>query len=248
MNSNENAALRIIDIARITWNEGEFQVSPRPFSGLAFRIKGSAVIESGEKTYEIHKNDLLYLPQGTGYKAKYTDTDLIAIHFVTARQEDEISVHTLRDPEEFRLLFEKAKEIWEKKEPGYATFAMAQLYQILGTLEEQETRTNLPKHFLKALSFINENFTDPDISAAVICSRAGISATVFRQLFKKHQGQTPTEYITKLRLEYARKLISGGASVERAACESGFSDPKYFSRVVKKHFGCTPKGLKYYGK
>ena len=248
MNTNQNAVLRIIDIARIAWKKGEFEVAPRPFSALAFRIQGSAVIEADNKTYDIRTNDVLYLPQGMGYKAKYTETDMIAIHFVTSESEDEISVHNLRDPDEFRLLFEKAKEIWEKKEPGYVTFAMAQLYQILGTLEEQNTRSNLPKHFLKAIAFINENFTDPDISVDMICSRAGISATVFRQLFKKHQGQTPTEYITKLRLEYARKLISGGASVERAACESGFSDPKYFSRVTKKHFGCTPKGLKYYGK
>ena len=248
MNTNENAVLRIIDVVGITWGEEKIEVSPRDFSGLAFRIKGSAVIESGNKTYKISPKDLLYLPQGTGYKAKYTDTDMIAIHFTTAKQGDEISVHSLRDPDRFRLMFEKAKEIWEKKEPGYATFAIAQLYEILGTLEEQETRSNLPKHFLNGLSFINENFTDPDISVDTICAHAGICATVFRQLFKKHRGQTPTEYITQLRLEYARKLIAGGSSVESAALECGFSDPKYFSRVIKKHFGCTPKGLKYYGK
>jgi AraC-like DNA-binding protein len=37
-------------------------------------------------------------------------------------------------------------------------------------------------------------------------------------------------------------------TIEDAACESGFNDPKYFARVVKKHFGCTPRDLKLYGK
>ena len=56
------------------------------------------------------------------------------------------------------------------------------------------------------------------------------------------------EYITRLRLEYARRLIANGVSVESTAYESGFNDPKYFARVVKKHFGCTPRNLKTYGK
>ena len=58
----------------------------------------------------------------------------------------------------------------------------------------------------------------------------------------------PVAYITDLRLEYARNLISGGMSIEAAAVESGFNDPKYFARRVKKHFGCTPSKLKTYGK
>lgn len=67
-------------------------------------------------------------------------------------------------------------------------------------------------------------------------------------MFKKYYLKTPVEYITDLRLEYARNLISGNMPIEQAALGSGFSDPKYFARVVKKNFGCTPKDLKMFGK
>ena len=43
-------------------------------------------------------------------------------------------------------------------------------------------------------------------------------------------------------------IVGLGKAIELAAAESGFSDPKYFARVVKKHLGCTPRELKKYGK
>ena len=54
--------------------------------------------------------------------------------------------------------------------------------------------------------------------------------------------------MTDLRLEYARSLITNGVSVETAAYECGYNDAKYFARVVKKQFGCTPRELRNYGK
>ena len=36
--------------------------------------------------------------------------------------------------------------------------------------------------------------------------------------------------------------------VTNAAYESGFNDPKYFARVVKKCLNCTPRDLKNYGR
>jgi len=244
----DNAVLRITDIAHLTWQGGEFQVAPRPFSVLSFRIRGSAEIESEGEKIRVSSQNLLYLPQGMGYRANYTETEMIAIHFVARHKDKEILAPAIYSPSEFHALFAKAAEFWEKKEPGYSTFAMAQIYNILGLLEEQEAKSNLPRHFLDAVSFINCHYNEPDISVELICSQAGIGATVFRQLFKKHYGQTPTEYLTRLRLEYARKLLSCGSTVERASYESGFSDPKYFARVVKKNFGCTPRSLKNFGK
>ena len=106
----------------------------------------------------------------------------------------------------------------------------------------------MPEYFLTAISIINAEYKDPAISIKSICKRAGVSETVFRKLFSENYKKPPIAYITELRIEYARNLIANGESVETAAFESGFSDPKYFARVVKKHLGCTPKALKTYGK
>jgi len=248
MLNDHNPVLQIIAIEHMHWGEGSFQVAPRGYSALTFRIKGSATITSGGKRYDVHTNDILYLPQNMRYTAEYTDTEMIAVHFLEMKDAQDIEVFSFQNGEQIYKLFLRAHALWEKKETGFYIHAMAQLYTIWGALLECKTRISMPEYFLKAVSFINSNYRNNRISVDAVCSEVGIGGTAFRQLFKKHYEKTPTEYITELRLEYARNLIGSGVTIENAAYESGFNDPKYFARVVKKHFGCTPRALKNYGK
>lgn len=242
-----NPVLKITTVEHMRWQSGAFEVAPRPFSALAFRIDGSAVIGCNGKDYKINANDVLYLPQKLGYSAKYTDTEMIVVHFLTVNDDREAEVYSFENSEQIYKMFMRLLSLWKNKEPGYAVYSVAQLYNVLGTIAEKETKTILPEHFLKAVSYINSNFKD-NISIDMVCKSAGIGATLFRQLFKKHYSKTPIGYITELRLECARNLISSGAPIEKAAYESGFNDPKYFARVVKKYFNCTPRAFRTYGK
>jgi len=244
----DNPILRVVAVEHMHWDGGVFHVEPRMYSVLAFRISGTAMVRAGGNEYHVNTNDILYLPQNMAYTATYTDTDVLVIHFVTVRDSDELEVYSYQNGEKIYKLFMQALTLWENKEPGFAVYALAQLYMILGTILEINTKTNQPQHFLNAVSFINSNYKNSALSMDMICGEAGISATVFRQLFKKNYQKTPTAYITDLRLEHARNLISSGEPVEQAAYASGFNDPKYFARVVKKYFGCTPRNLKTYGK
>ena len=243
-----NPIVKIIGVEHMCWKGGVFDVSPRDYSALAFRISGNATIAIGGKEHYIHANDILYMPQSISYKAEYTDTEMLVIHFITSENDSDMEVYSFQNVEQIYKLFLNALGFWKKKEPRYYFYAHSQLYMVLGVILEKSTKTNQPVHFLNAISFINSNYRNSTLSIDRICAEAGISATVFRQLFKKYYQKTPTEYITSLRLEYARNLISGGMAIENAAYESGFNDPKYFARVVKKHFGCNPRELKNYGK
>lgn len=242
----KNPILRVIGVAHMNWKSGYYQVAPRPYSALAFRIRGTAEITSGGREYHVNTNDILYLPQNMEYTAGYTDTEMIVIHFVTAREDKEIELFSFENGETFYKAFLRAHTLWENKEAAFEVYVMAQLYGILGMVFEKEIKAVLPPHFLKAVSYLNSDFRSSSLSIGIICSYAGISETLFRQLFRAHYNKTPVEYITDLRLEYARNLIAGGVSVETAALESGFNDSKYFARVVKKRFGCTPRALREY--
>lgn len=243
----DNPILQIEAVEHMRWSDGIFRVEPRNYCALAFRIRGTARIDSQGGTYPVDTNDILYVPQDLGYTATYTDTEMLVIHFVTRRSDKRIELYPMEDSGRLYKLFLRAHALWQNKEPGYRVYAMSQLYDILGTILETQTKTNLPPHFLQAVSYINANYRSA-LTMQSICESSGISATVFRQLFKKHYKKTPVAYITELRLEYARSLIAGGMPIEQAATESGFNDAKYFARVVKKHFNCTPRDLKNYGK
>lgn len=246
--NGNNPILKIKGVEYLHWNGGTFNVSCRNYSALAFRINGNAIIQINNKEYTVNTNDVLYLPQNIGYTAKYTDTEIIVIHFVTKQNDKELEIYSFENSEQIYKLFLQAYMLWRNKETGYSVHTMSILYSILGTILEKETKQNLPPYFLKGISYINRNFKDSDLCINKICKEIGVSPTTFRQLFKTYYQKTPIEYITNLRLEYARNLISTGIPIESATFESGFNDPKYFARVVKKHFNCTPRDLKKYGK
>ena len=242
-----NPVTSLILVGRFSWEARRLSVAPRPFCALAYRIQGSGSLTCGGKVYTLSAGDVLYMPQGLPYDHDYTDTDLLLFHFVTAENDREPEIYKLRHPEELCRQFQKATQLWEEKYPGYMAKCVSILYRILGILAENEAQQKLPAHFIQAVALLRDEYRKSDLRIDRLCSRAAISQTVFRQLFARHYGKTPVEYLTELRLEYARNLIAGGASVESAALESGFSDAKYFSRVVKRHFGCTPRQLHSYG-
>ena len=243
----ENPVQQIIAVEHLQWGACAYEVPPRAYASLTFRIRGEATVSYGEEVCFVKAGDVLYMPQGLAYTAAYTDTELLTINFVTADPDPGPEVYSLQNVEKLYAIFLSAQAIWERKTPAGGVQVMSALYKILGAICESETDTNLPPHFLKAVSYINANFTG-DISVGAVCEEAGMGATAFRLLFKQYYQKTPVEYITQLRLEYARNLIAGGIPIEQAALESGFRDPKYFARTVKKHLGCTPRALKNYGK
>ena len=70
---------------------------------------------------------------------------------------------------------------------------------------------------------------------------SNLSLSSFKREFKKTFGDTPSNYITKLRMEKAKELlILSDLSVSEIAYDTGFNDPLYFTRLFKKREGITP--------
>lgn len=104
---------------------------------------------------------------------------------------------------------------------------------------EQETGGN--DRLRKAVEYIHTHFTDTQLSVGALARCTGVSETYFRQLFAARFGETPVQYIQRLRLQYALELLrSGYYTVAQAADKSGFSSPYYFSAFVRRHTGRPP--------
>ena len=173
---------------------------------------------------------------------------MIVIHFKTAINDKLPEVYSCANAEAVYKAFLSAHILWKEKKAGYKVYVCSQLYYIFGKMVEGKYTNQIPPFFLSAVSYINGNYTNNALTIETICKESGIGATNLRKLFQKYYDKTPIEYITQLRLEHARNLIACGMVIEQAAEKSGFNDSKYFSRVVKKHFHCTPRELKFYGK
>ena len=51
---------------------------------------------------------------------------------------------------------------------------------------------------------------------------------------------TPHDYLTDIRIRYARRLLAQGLPVGEVALLSGFYDPGYFYRLFRARTGMTP--------
>ncbi|MBK1441829.1 helix-turn-helix transcriptional regulator [Parapedobacter sp. ISTM3] len=95
-----------------------------------------------------------------------------------------------------------------------------------------------------AKAFIEKNMLEP-LNMRRICQETGLNDFKLKKGFKELFGTTVFEYFTRLRMEYARKLLLDTSHhVNEVAYTLGYGDPYNFTKAFKKHFGYLPSKLK----
>jgi len=73
---------------------------------------------------------------------------------------------------------------------------------------------------------------------------AFLSTTQFKKVFKTSTGTTPQQYITQLRMEKAKALLTHtDTPINIVAEKVGYQNPSAFSRKFKSLFGVSPRKL-----
>lgn len=92
----------------------------------------------------------------------------------------------------------------------------------------------------KALDYIEPNLSK-SMTLEELAEVANFSKFHFNRIFHSIAGETPFQFITRLRLEKAALLIltNKNESISGIAFECGFSDISIFSRNFKNYFGIT---------
>jgi len=101
--------------------------------------------------------------------------------------------------------------------------------------------------FAGSLYFINNNFYRP-IKIEELATLANLSYRRYTEQFKYSTGKTVTQYLSEVRIEYAKRIMLETGDITYAAFESGFGDLAHFYRVFKKTTGSTPKRFIAYQK
>ena len=96
----------------------------------------------------------------------------------------------------------------------------------------------------QAQSYIEENLSER-ISFEELASRLAISRRNFDRRFIKATGNTPVEYLQRVKVEVAKSsLEKGRKSIFEVMNEVGYSDDKAFREVFKKIAGLSPLDYK----
>ena len=96
------------------------------------------------------------------------------------------------------------------------------------------------------LEYISKNFADPEIDIDLVCKTVGVSRTKVNDVLKLEFGSTFTNYVNKLRLIEASRLLAEkpDAHITEIAYLIGFKNISYFNKLFKEQFGSTPKTFK----
>lgn len=72
-----------------------------------------------------------------------------------------------------------------------------------------------------------------------------ISKSYLSRQFKRQTGMTVIGYVNRLRVEAAKRLLTGSElRVDEIAYQVGFESPKYFYRVFKAAAGASPAAFR----
>ena len=123
------------------------------------------------------------------------------------------------------------------------------LYEVLqqpeasGLIESVRAGNKLAR-VTKAMMYMEENLAEK-ITVEELADLSGLSLAAFHRAFKDATGDSPLQFLKKLRLSQARNLlVYKGHPAFLAAHDVGYESPAQFSREFKRYFGVPPSRAK----
>ncbi len=109
------------------------------------------------------------------------------------------------------------------------------------TIHETQSQQRQGASKIKQLmDYIAEHYAEP-LSLGEMAKRFHFSPSYLSSYFATHTNEGFAEYVNKVRVEEARKLLSkDAAAISEISGMVGYSDHSYFCKVFKKHMGLSP--------
>jgi signal transduction histidine kinase/AraC-like DNA-binding protein/DNA-binding LacI/PurR family transcriptional regulator len=94
------------------------------------------------------------------------------------------------------------------------------------------------------LVYLQQNYSQ-SISRRELAQSVGVTENYLSQIFRLELGITPWDCLNRIRINKAKEyLLNSEQTVTKIACQVGFNDPAYFSRVFKKMVGVSPQAFR----
>lgn len=244
----DHISFHILDVLELDQKDVNKDDSGRNFSAISYRFCADTYLKTETREYHVSDHCVTYVPPRLSYSRHAHHDRLIVVHFDAMNYHTkEIECFTAENTDVFADLFLRILETWNKKETGYIHKCSALLYEIFFECYRQNYRPkNTTSKIHNSIAYMQQHYSDKDLTIGAIAKQSYISEVYFRKLFKREFGLSPQKYIVNLRIQHAAGLISTGYySLKEIACLSGFSDYKYFSVEFKRQIGVSPSEYFY---
>ena len=100
---------------------------------------------------------------------------------------------------------------------------------------------SLDQEFLIKITDIVRKNIDKEFNVDTLCSEMGMSRSSLYNKIKALTAHSPSDFVRQIRMKEAATLLkSKKYTVAEVSDRLGYSDPKYFTDIFKKHYGMTP--------
>ena len=224
------------------------------FTDVTFVLRGRARYEINGEQIDVGAGDLLYVPTGSRRFATTSARDPMSCFSINFWLTDRDGApHELDLPPVLRLglradvveLFRELWFAWTHKQHGYATRVNGIMLLLLDKALEAAARpASAPDpRITDATRHVVEHFREP-LDIAGLAGRYGLSPVYFADLFRRQNGVSPRQYLTRVRIQHAQELLGTGEyTVGEVAERCGYPDVLYFRRHFREVTGLRPSAF-----
>lgn len=234
---------------------------------IAYIISGKSIFNIDNKSYEVKEGDLIIINPNQMHNGLVTDPDKASVEFFIGFKDfsfenlkesklfDNLSpvIHT--SPYTRKLFLNLIDSIMEENNSNqYGKYFMLKSYLMKfilliirekENLELPETTSNKSKVSKEISEYFHNHFSEK-ISLDQIAKNMYLSPFYISKIFKEEIGDTPINYLIKIRLEHAKDLLlkASNLNIKEISCIVGYEDAYYFSKLFKKYYGSSPAEYK----
>ena len=215
------------------------QMENRQWYGIAFCTSGQLTYTMGDKQIVSHPGNAILLPQGGTYQIHGDKEGYFPL--INFRCDglpiQEITSIPLSNPKSCIRDFNAMRNSFLLGDSRLKIFSS--FYALLHKLSLLQS--SVPGPLRSAVTFLEDNLSDPSLSNIQIAAHVGLSEVYLRKLFAQHYHITPKQYILDLRLQKAKAFLAEEAfTITEIAERCGFSSVYHFSRLFHQRNGVSP--------
>lgn len=213
---------------------------------LVLHQSGMGITQIGDLSFNFSPGFITLCPPGVKHSKTSNEGSFedIFIAFSDYPLIENLQFYTFYDDADKKIenLLIMALTVFYQKNTGWHEICSCFLTTISHILFHQSIKIQAVDKTQILQNEIIRNFTNPEFHIETAMEQLPYSKDHLRRCFKKELGMNPLEYLTLLRLNYAKSLLQDNSnySVKDVAWIAGFYDTAYFSRLYRKHFHICP--------
>jgi len=226
----------------------------RPAHGLLYIVSGSIDYCYGDERFTVGPGDVVKLPSGVPYSGKVvsdTPVEMYVCNFTTVEEKEYAAfplpyVLHVADPGSIRGEFARLIDMGSGLEVAGNVLLKGAFLHLLSRLVNEYAVAELGHRadgtIGAVLSFLGNNYPNPDLKISDISQAFYMSDSKLRRLFSEKMGVSPMKYLSNLRIDTAKSLLMAypELSVQEIAERVGYCSMYYFSNAFKAATGKSP--------